>query len=127
MDSVSGSAVRVQGDGLLLDATLVQPAVAGDEVRVAIRPHDLVVARGGQEANGRNVFEAKVSVVEYQGREFAVGVTTSTGKNLFVHSEYAPTPGETVTQVLDPARALVYRTSLAAVCAQEQELLQVRG
>ncbi|MFL4475538.1 ABC transporter ATP-binding protein [Paeniglutamicibacter sp. MACA_103] len=125
--SASGSSARVEGDGLALDATLVQPAVAGDEVRVAIRPHDLTVAREGQPTDGRNSFSATVTVVEYQGREFAVGVTTSTGKNLFVHSDHAPAPGDTVTLVLDPARALVYRTSLAAVSAEEQELLQVRG
>jgi putative spermidine/putrescine transport system ATP-binding protein len=109
--SVTSSQAQVSGHGISLVGTAVHPVAVGDKVRVAIRPHDLVVVPEG--TSGPNTFEALVNVVEYQGREFAVGVTTSTGQNLFVHAELAPTVGERVTLRVDPARALVYQADLA--------------
>jgi putative spermidine/putrescine transport system ATP-binding protein len=109
--SVTGSEAQVSGHGISLVGTAVHPAAVGDKVRVAIRPHDLVVVAQG--TSGPNTFEALVNVVEYQGREFAVGVTTSTGQNLFVHAEIAPMVGDHVTLRVDPARALVYQADLA--------------
>ncbi|MGI8458579.1 MAG: ABC transporter ATP-binding protein [Propionibacteriaceae bacterium] len=126
VESVSGTTARVVGAGLSLDATLVQPAKSRDNVRVAIRPSDLNVVVGGQTASGRNLFEALVNVVEYQGREFAVGVSTSAGHNLYVHAETAPVPGSTVTLSLDPQRALVYQSALDVTSDEERELAEVR-
>jgi putative spermidine/putrescine transport system ATP-binding protein len=102
-------------------------ARVGDRVRVAIRPHDLVVSP--ERASGQNSIEAVVSVVEYQGREFAVEVTTDAGANLFVHAETAPRPGDRVTLVADPARVLVYQADLDAESADalEAELAEVRA
>ncbi|MBA3529923.1 MAG: TOBE domain-containing protein [Propionibacteriaceae bacterium] len=127
VESVSGKLGRVAGGGLMLNATLVQDAAAGDTVRLAIRPSDLVVARPGTSTEGRNTFEAVVNVVEYQGREFAVGVTTTAGQSLFVHSETAPVPGETVTLSVDPARALLYHSDLDAMSSEQRELAEVRA
>ncbi|MEO7588540.1 MAG: ABC transporter ATP-binding protein [Arachnia sp.] len=109
--AVDGSQVRVAG-GLELTGTAAQPASIGDKVRVAIRPHDLNVVEGAGHTSGSNVFTAVVTVVEYQGREFAVEVTTASGVRLFVHAETAPPIGSEVTLTLDPKRALVYRLVL---------------
>jgi putative spermidine/putrescine transport system ATP-binding protein len=96
---------------------------------MAMRPHDLNVVNDHTVTTGRNVFTATVGVVEYQGREFAVEVTTSTGQRLFVHAETAPQVGDEVTLVLDPARALVYQQNLDAGVSEEerehQELAEV--
>ncbi len=128
IESISGPTARVVGAGLSLDATLVQEAQVGDSVRVAVRPTDLnVVAEERHAAPGHNLFPALVNVVEYQGREFAVGVTTEAGQNLFVHAETAPVPGTTVTLSLDPRRALVYRSNLDTVSSEQRELAEVRG
>jgi putative spermidine/putrescine transport system ATP-binding protein len=127
VESVSGTSARVAGAGLTLDATLVQPAKVDESVRVAIRPSDLNVTDAGQVPQGHNSIQALVNVVEYQGREFAVGVTTSAGQNLFVHAKQAPVPGSTVTLSLDPARALVYRSNLDVMSSEQRELAEVRG
>ena len=127
--AVEGTRVRVAGAGLELAATLVQPAAVGDVVRVAVRPSDLRVVEPGAApaAAGRNTFPAVVTTVEYQGREFAVGATTSGGQSLHVHAETAPETGGTVTLTLDPARALVYRSNLDALSDEQRELAEVRG
>ena len=127
VESISGKLARVTGGGLSLDATFVQPAVTGDTVRLAIRPSDLLVASSATSTDGRNTFDALVNVVEYHGREFAVGVTTTMGQNLFVEAEVAPVPGEKVTLSVDPARALLYHSDLDAMSIEQRELAEVRG
>jgi putative spermidine/putrescine transport system ATP-binding protein len=127
VEAISGKLARVTGGGLSLDATLVQPAVAGDTVRLAIRPSDLLVASSATSTDGRNTFDALVNVVEYRGREFAVGVTTTTGQNLFVETEIAPVPGDKVTLSVDPSRALLYHSDLDAMSTEQRELAEVRG
>jgi putative spermidine/putrescine transport system ATP-binding protein len=125
VESVDGTMARVAGSGLSLQATLVQDAAVGDVIRLAIRPSDLVVREAITGAV--NVIEATVNVVEYQGREFAVGVTTTGGHNLHVHAETAPTPGQKVSLVVDPARALAYRSNLDVMSDEQRELAEVRG
>jgi putative spermidine/putrescine transport system ATP-binding protein len=127
VESVQGNQARVAGNGMDLLAKLVQPASVGDHIRVAIRPSDLLVVRPGESTAGRNTLEAQVNVVEYQGREFAVGVTTPGGQSLFVHADEAPVTGSTVTLAVDPARALVYRSNLDEVSMEQRELAEVRG
>jgi putative spermidine/putrescine transport system ATP-binding protein len=127
VESVQGNQARVAGNGMDLLAKLVQPASVGDHIRVAIRPSDLLVVRPGESTAGRNTLEAQVNVVEYQGREFAVGVTTPGGQNLFVRADEAPMAGSTVTLAVDPARALVYRSNLDEVSTEQRELAEVRG
>jgi putative spermidine/putrescine transport system ATP-binding protein len=126
VESVSGELARVTGGGLSLNATLVQPAATGDTVRLAIRPSDLVVASTAEPTNGDNAFDALVNVVEYHGREFSVGVTTTTGQNLFVHADQAPVPGEKVTLSVDRSRALLYHSDLDAMSSEQRELAEVR-
>ena len=126
VETVSGGLARVAGNGLSLMATAVQAVGVGDTVRVAIRPHDLLVVGSGVSTEERNTIEAVVNVVEYQGREFAVDVTTTDGQNLFVQSETAPVPGDAVTLTVDPGRILVYRSNLD-MSSEESELAQVQA
>jgi putative spermidine/putrescine transport system ATP-binding protein len=125
VDSVTGSLARVSGHGISIMATFAQTAAVGDIVRVAIRPSDLVVLAPGESPQGRGTIEATVNVVEYQGREFAVEVTTTAGQNLFVHAYTALLPGSTVQLSVDPFRALVYRTSLDQVDTSRRPLAGV--
>jgi putative spermidine/putrescine transport system ATP-binding protein len=127
VESVSGKLARVTGGGLSLNATLVQPAITGDTVRLAIRPSDLLVTSSATSTDGNKTFDALVNVVEYHGREFSVGVTTTMGHNLFVQAEVAPVPGEKVTLSVDPARALLYHSELEAMSSEQRELAEVRG
>jgi putative spermidine/putrescine transport system ATP-binding protein len=122
LESLSGRVAHVAGRGLRLAATAVQQVTPGQSVRVAVRPSDLVVRRDGDAAaaSGVNTIEAVVNIVEYQGREFAVDVTTHEGVELHVKADVAPTAGETVQLTLDPTRALVYAESLDGVALAEE-------
>jgi putative spermidine/putrescine transport system ATP-binding protein len=122
LESLSGRVAHVAGRGLRLAATAVQQVTPGQSVRVAVRPSDLVVRREGDAAaaSGVNTIEAVVNIVEYQGREFAVDVTTHEGVELHVKADVAPTAGETVQLTLDPTRALVYAESLDGVTLAEE-------
>ncbi len=117
VEQVAGTTARVSGLGLALVGQLAHRASVGEKVRIAIRPHDLVIVTAGAAASASNTVEATVSVVEYQGREFAVEVVTSSGQNLHVHAAEAPTPGERVTLAVDPSRVLVYPMDLDAQVA----------
>jgi len=142
VDSVDGNRARVSAGGLSLTGHVAHHASVGDAVRVAIRPHDLVIVGAGASAGASsaassvssaastvqtvNTIQATVSVVEYQGREFAVEVTTDGGLNLFVHAAEAPRPGDRVSLVADPNRVLVYQADLdAEPAAAEPQLAQV--
>jgi putative spermidine/putrescine transport system ATP-binding protein len=122
LESLNGRVAQVAGRGLRLAATAVQQVTPGQSVRVAVRPSDLVVRRDGDAAaaSGVNTIEAVVNIVEYQGREFAVDVTTHEGVELHVKADVAPTAGETVQLTLDPTRALVYAESLDGVALAEE-------
>ncbi|PWH07442.1 spermidine/putrescine ABC transporter ATP-binding protein [Brachybacterium endophyticum] len=133
-----GAGVEVRADGLSLRGLAVDPVAAGERVRLAIRPSDLVVTdpaaapgtssasgtsgvsgasaasgtNGAPASSGTNMIRARVEVVEYQGREYAVEVRTESGRALHVRSDTAPQVGVDVLLTLDPARALVYRFDL---------------
>ncbi len=124
-----GGAVTVAGSGLTLRGTAAQPVRVGEPVRVAIRPEDLVVVSPAVPVRGGNTTSARVSVVEYHGREFAVGVLTDSGQALHVRSDHAPAIGSTVELTADPARVLVYTADLrdpSALSVEERELEEVR-
>ena len=112
VDAVSENGAHVSGHGLSLVGSAVHDVSVGDTVRVAIRPHDLIVVGPAGGSGLQNAVDGLVTVVEYQGREFAVGVTTSTGHNLFVTAEHAPRVGDRVTLTVNPARALIYQANL---------------
>ncbi len=128
--SVNGTAVTVEGHGIELRGTAARPVQVGDTVRVAIRPEDLVVTPESEPGRGGNELSGTVTVVEYQGREFAVGVRTAGGRALHVRSDHAPVIGSTVGLTADPARVLAYPVDiddLAASSVEEKELEEVRG
>ena len=98
-------------------------------MRAAIRPEYLVVVSPTVPVHGGNSTTATVSVVEYHGREFAVGVTTPDGWGLHVRSDHAPVVGSVVELTADPARVLVFRADRidpATLSAEERELADVR-
>jgi putative spermidine/putrescine transport system ATP-binding protein len=127
--AVNGSTVTVEDKGLTLRGTAAQPVVVGERVRVAIRPEDLVVVSEVVPVRGGNTTNAFVSVVEYHGREFAVGVTTPEGRSLHVRSDQPPVVGSTIELTADPARVLVFRADLidpSTLSVEERELAEVR-
>ncbi len=127
--AADGAAVTVAGHGTTLHGTAIGSVSPGSAVRAAIRPEDLVVVSPSLPVRGGNAARATVSVVEYHGREFAVGVTTAGGQLLHVRSDHAPEVGSTVELTADPARILVYPLSLegpTALSVEETELLEVR-
>lgn len=127
--AVKGSAVTLKGEGFTLRGTAVLPVTVGDKARAAIRPEDLVVVSPGEPVRGGNTMAATVSVVEYHGREFAVGVTSPSGRGLHVHSDHAPAIGSTVELTADPARVLVYQADaidMETLSVEERELAEVR-
>lgn len=126
VEKVAGSRVQVAGGGISLQATAVQPVAVGDVVRLATRPHDLIVIDAEADGAAGNKIEGVVTVVEYQGREFVVEVSTQKGQNLFVQTEIAPVPGEKITLTVAPERALAYRSHLEDMSAEQRELVEVR-
>jgi len=127
--AVKGSAVTLQGEGFTLRGTAVLPVTVGDKARAAIRPEDLVVVSPAEPVRSGNTMTATVSVVEYHGREFAVGVTSPSGRGLHVHSDHAPAIGSTVELTADPARVLVYQADvidMEELSVAERELAEVR-
>ena len=126
VDAASGEDIRVTGAGFSINGHAAQPVAVGDKVRLAIRPEDLVVLEPGDLVRDGNSIDATVAVVEYQGREFAVGVVTKEGQTLHVRSARAPAVGSAVTLTASAARALVYRASLDGLTATERELEEVR-
>ncbi|HEU0041436.1 MAG TPA: ABC transporter ATP-binding protein [Jiangellaceae bacterium] len=114
-----GDEVTVAGHGITLRGVPVLPVSVGDAVRVAIRPEDLLVVSDTVPVRRDNSTRAAVSVVEYQGREFAVEVTTPGGPALHVHADHAPQIGEQVELTADPSRVLVYHAELAGAPARD--------
>jgi putative spermidine/putrescine transport system ATP-binding protein len=128
--SVNGSTVTVEDNGFTLRGTATQPVTVGQKVRVAIRPEDLVVVSEVVPVRGGNTTTAFVSVVEYHGREFAVGVTTPGGRSLYVRSDHPPVVGSVIELTADPSRVLVFPADLvdpSTLSVEERELAEVRG
>jgi putative spermidine/putrescine transport system ATP-binding protein len=128
--AVNGSTVTVADKGFTLRGTAAQPVTVGERVRVAIRPEDLVVVSEAVPVRGGNTTSAVVSVVEYHGREFAVGVTTPEGRSLYVRSDHPPVVGSVIELTADPGRVLVFRADLidlSTLSVEERELAEVRG
>ena len=112
--------VRVAAEDMELLGTAVNSVAAGDEVRVAVRPTDLLVQRSDHTGPAAaNTIHAEVEIVEYQGREYAVEVRTPGGRVLHVRSEHAPEVGESVLLTVEPSRTLVYQRDLEAAAPAE--------
>ena len=117
--------VVVAVGGLRLAATPMAPLSAGDEVVVGVRPEDLSVVSGGvtgagspaygsSTGSGSNTYaaagtiEARVEVVEYQGREVAVEARTPQGVRLHLRTAERLAPGDTVSLAVAPGALLAF-------------------
>ncbi|GAA1642343.1 ABC transporter ATP-binding protein [Georgenia ruanii] len=126
--TVDGGQAVVDGGLGRLTAAAVQEVRAGGPARLAIRPEDLRIVAPGAQPMGGNAVPARVAVVEYHGREFAVGALTADGTTLHVRSDYPPQVGEEVTLTVDPARARLYRAAIEdGLDARARELEEARG
>ncbi|MFD6445124.1 ABC transporter ATP-binding protein [Promicromonospora sp. NPDC060204] len=104
--------------GVRLTGRAVGVLGVGDRVRVAVRPEDFSVAGSGPSGTGGSIPGA-VSVVEYHGREFAVGVQAGETM-LHARATTAPDVGAAVTLTAPVERVLVFPEALdAAVVPQE--------
>lgn len=123
--SVSGGEAVVElpgtaDGGVRLTGRAVGALGAGDRVRVAIRPEDFAVVSpaGGGSTGGAGSIPGAVSVVEYHGREHAVGVQAG-DTMLHARTTTAPDVGGAVTLTAPVERVLVFPESLDAVVPQE--------
>ncbi|MDR7382859.1 ABC transporter ATP-binding protein [Promicromonospora iranensis] len=125
--SVSGGEAVVQlpgtaDGGARLTGSAVGVLSAGDSVRVAIRPDDFVVAQDPPGSAGAGTVPGTVpgtvSVVEYHGREHAVGVQTG-DTMLHARTPVAPQVGGSVWLTAPVERVLVFPDSLDAVVPVE--------
>ncbi|MFI2361946.1 ABC transporter ATP-binding protein [Promicromonospora sp. NPDC019610] len=106
------------GGGVRLTGRAVGALGAGDRVRVAVRPEDFSVAGSGTAGTAGSI-PGTVSVVEYHGREFAVGVQAGETM-LHARATTAPDVGRAVTLTAPVERVLVFPEALdAAVVPQE--------
>jgi len=112
----AGERVVVDAGGLRLVGVPAQPVAVGDRVVVGVRPEDLHVGADGAPADGGpadggpadGTVTATVSVVEYQGREFAVEVRTAAGLRLHLRTTARLVPGDGVTLRVPAGRLLVF-------------------
>jgi putative spermidine/putrescine transport system ATP-binding protein len=104
--------------GARLTGRAVGALAAGDSVRVAIRPDDFVVAQDASVSAGAGAIPGTVSVVEYHGREHAVGVQTG-DTMLHARTPSAPQVGGAVWLTAPIERVLVFPESLDAVVPVE--------
>lgn len=121
--------VIIENPDMRLRATAVDPVTAGETARLAMRPEDIRIVPEDQVPEAHNVFPAEVAVVEYHGREFAVGVTTESGMTIHVRSEFAPQRGQRVQLTVPEERALVFRSDIdpAELTEIERDLEEVRA
>ncbi len=100
----SGSPVTVQVSGLQLDATAAAQLRNDEKVAVGIRPEHVLVSSPDDPAT----LKAVVSVVEYQGREFAVEAVAANGLRLHLRTDARLVPGDAVSLRLPAERVLVF-------------------
>jgi putative spermidine/putrescine transport system ATP-binding protein len=108
----SGDEIAVDIDGLQLTGVAASPITVGERVAVGIRPEDLTISSAAQEdaAGGSpsGSVEAVVTVVEYQGREFAVEVRTPAGIRLHLRTARRVAAGERIRLTVPAERLLVF-------------------
>src|SRR6478752_1276425 len=96
--------------------------VAGDAVKVGLRPEDFDIAPAGTAPAGLASIDATVEVVEYQGREFAVEARSDAGKPLHVRTPRHVEPGQRVTLTAAQERVLVFPAELSPTASPAPEL-----
>nr|WP_269328332.1 ABC transporter ATP-binding protein [Kineosporia mesophila] len=99
-----GEAAMVDVLGLRIEGTAAAHVETPGAVAVGIRPEDIEVVP----VPGPHTVDATVSVVEYQGREFAVEALTGPGLRLHVRTAERLVPGDPVALRLPPERLLVF-------------------
>ncbi|GLY29107.1 ABC transporter ATP-binding protein [Kineosporia sp. NBRC 101731] len=99
-----GETAMVDVLGLRIEGTAAARVETPDAVAVGIRPEDIEVAP----VSGPHTVDATVSVVEYQGREFAVEALTGPGLRLHIRTTARLVPGDPVALRLPPERLLVF-------------------
>ncbi|MGI5189193.1 ABC transporter ATP-binding protein [Promicromonospora sp. CA-289599] len=109
--------------GVQLTGRAVGVLSAGDQVRVAIRPEDFVVSvvepvEVSTDSTNGGAVPGTVAVVEYHGREHAVGVQTG-DTMLHARTPSAPQVGSSVRLTAPVERVLVFPESLDAVAPVE--------
>ena len=92
--------------------TAQQDIAAGSAARLGIRPEDLIVLAPGVEPIDGNVISGEVITVEYQGREFGIGLRTDAGLIMHVKSDVKVATGEQISITFAANRALMYRDDL---------------
>ncbi|MBT0768717.1 ABC transporter ATP-binding protein [Kineosporia sp. J2-2] len=102
---VSGRTVTVDVDGLRLRGSAAADLPQGERVAIGIRPEDIEVTT---DPAGDGTVAATVSVVEYQGREFAVEALTGNGLRFHVRTSARLVPGDAVALRLPEQRLLVF-------------------
>ena len=125
VEQADADGVLVANEDLRIRGTAVGSIAKGDTARLAIRPEDLRIATDDGPADG--LIDAEVAVVEYHGREFAVGATAKSGTTLYVRSEFPPTPGDKVRLRVEAARALVFVSDLDAAGRPADEPVPAAG
>lgn len=125
VEQADADGVLVANEDLRIRGTAVGSIAKGDTARLAIRPEDLRIATDDGPADG--LIDAEVAVVEYHGREFAVGATAKSGTTLYVRSEFPPTPGDKVRLRVEAARALVFVSDLDAAGRPADEPVPTAG
>ena len=109
MDLVAGGSAgkySLRASGLELTASNLFSGAAAGKVRVAIRPEDLLV----ENALGNNI-SCTVKSVEYQGKDFAVEVSTEQGITLHIRTPKKLEVGQSTNLTVPSERVLVYPDS----------------
>jgi putative spermidine/putrescine transport system ATP-binding protein len=126
--AAEGAPVTIDADGARLSGVAAAAIGSGERVAVGIRPEDLAVLetpgaeghpRSGPGSGpglgpglgsgpGSDSLRAQVSVVEYQGRDFAAEVRTPGGLRLHVRTPHRLTAGDHVTLRVPADRLLVF-------------------
>ncbi|GAB6902274.1 ABC transporter ATP-binding protein [Kineosporia succinea] len=104
LGSVPGRSTSTMVDvsGHRLEGTTAAPVETGETVAVGIRPEDIEVVPA------EGTLEATITVIEYQGREFAVEAVTAQGIRLHVRTPARLAAGDPVHLRLPAERLLIF-------------------
>jgi len=101
-----GNNYSVSSPGIELTASTVSDGANTGKVLVAIRPEDLLF-----EESSQNNISCSVKSIEYQGKDFAVEVSTENGVLIYVRTPLRLEIGQKTNLTVRPDRVLVYPES----------------
>ena len=102
----SANKYSVARPGIELTTSSVFEGATAGKVLVAIRPEDLLI-----EKSSKNNISCTVKSIEYQGKDFAVEVTTEAGVVIYVRTPIRLEVGQKTNLTVRPERVLVYPES----------------